>query len=33
MIEAVERAKAQGATRFAAIDFNDYDGEDDEDDD
>lgn len=33
MIEAVERAKAQGATRFAAIDFNDYDGEDGEDDD
>lgn len=27
MIEAVERAKAQGATRFAAIDFNDYDGD------
>ena len=33
MIEAVERAKAQGATRFAAIDFNDYDGDRDEDDD
>ena len=33
MIEAVERAKAQGATRFAAIDFNDYDGACDEDDD
>ena len=33
MIESVERAKAQGATRFAAIDFNDYDGEDGEDDD
>ena len=33
MIETVERAKAQGATRFAAIDFNDYDGEDGEDDD
>lgn len=32
MIEAVERAKAQGATRFAAIDFNDYDGDCDEDD-
>ena len=28
MIEAIERAKAQGATRFAAIDFNDYDGDD-----
>lgn len=27
MIEAVERAKAQGATRFAAIDFNDFDGD------
>ena len=27
MIEAVERAMAQGATRFAAIDFNDYDGD------
>ena len=27
MIEVVERAKAQGATRFAAIDFNDYDGD------
>lgn len=27
MIEAVERAKAQGATKFAAIDFNDYDGD------
>lgn len=27
MIEAVERAKAQGATKLAAIDFNDYDGE------
>lgn len=26
MIEAVERAKAQGATKFAGIDFNDYDG-------
>lgn len=33
MIETVERAKAQGATRFAAIDFNDYDGDRDEDDD
>lgn len=33
MIEAVERAKAQGATKFAAIDFNDYDGDCDEDDD
>lgn len=33
MIETVERAKAQGATRFAAIDFNDYDGACDEDDD
>lgn len=33
MIESVERAKAQGATRFAAIDFNDYDGDRDEDDD
>lgn len=33
MIEAVEHAKAQGATRFAAIDFNDYDGTCDEDDD
>ena len=33
MIETVERAKAQGATRFAAIDFNDYDGDSDEDDD
>ena len=32
MIEAVERAKAQGATRFAAIDFNDYDGDCDDDD-
>lgn len=32
MIETVERAKAQGATRFAAIDFNDYDGACDEDD-
>lgn len=32
MIETVERAKAQGATRFAAIDFNDYDGDRDEDD-
>lgn len=31
MIEAVERAKAQGATRFAAIDFNDYDGDCDDD--
>lgn len=30
MIETVERAKAQGATRFAAIDFNDYDGDIDE---
>lgn len=27
MIEAVERAKAQGATKFAAIDFNDYGGD------
>lgn len=27
MIEAVERAKAQGATKLAAIDFNDYDGD------
>jgi hypothetical protein len=27
MIEAVERAKAQGATKFAAIDFNDYAGD------
>ena len=27
IIEAVERAKAQGATKFAAIDFNDYDGD------
>lgn len=27
MIEAIERAKAQGATKFAAIDFNDYDGD------
>ena len=33
MIETVELAKAQGATRFAAIDFNDYDGDCDEDDD
>lgn len=33
MIEAVEHAKAQGATRFAAIDFNDYDGDVTEDDD
>lgn len=33
MIETVERAKAQGATRLAAIDFNDYDGNCDEDDD
>ena len=33
MIEAVERAKAQGATKFAAIDFNDYDGDCDDDDD
>lgn len=33
MIETVECAKAQGATRFAAIDFNDYDGDRDEDDD
>jgi len=33
MIEAVERAKAQGATKFAAINFNDYDGDFDEDDD
>ena len=33
MIETVERAKAQGATRFAAIDFTDYDGDRDEDDD
>lgn len=33
MIEVVERAKAQGATRFAAIDFNDYDGDCDDDDD
>lgn len=33
MIEAIERAKAQGATRFAAIDFNDYDGDCDDDDD
>lgn len=33
MIETVERAKAQGATRFAAIDFNDYGGNCDEDDD
>ena len=33
MIETVERAKAQGATRFAAIDFNGYDGACDEDDD
>jgi hypothetical protein len=32
MIEAVERAKAQGATKFAAIDFNDYDGDCDDDD-
>lgn len=32
MIEVVERAKAQGATRFAAIDFNDYDGDCDDDD-
>lgn len=32
MIEAVERAKAQGATKLAAIDFNDYDGTCDEDD-
>lgn len=27
MIEAVEHAKAQGATKFAAIDFNYYDGD------
>lgn len=27
MIDAVEQAKAQGATKFAAIDFNDYDGD------
>lgn len=33
MIEAIEHAKAQGATKFAAIDFNDYDGDFDEDDD
>lgn len=33
MIETVERAKAQGATRLAAIDFTDYDGICDEDDD
>lgn len=33
MIETVERAKAQGATRLAAIDFNDYDDDLDEDDD
>ena len=33
MIEAVERAKAQGATKFAAIDFNDFDGDFDDDDD
>ena len=33
MIETAERAKAQGATRFAAIDFNDYGGNCDEDDD
>ena len=33
MIETVERAKAQGATRFAAIDFNGYNGDSDEDDD
>lgn len=33
MIEAIEHAKAQGATRFAAIDFNDYDGDTDDDDD
>lgn len=33
MIETVERAKAQGATRFAAIDFNGYDGDRYEDDD
>lgn len=33
MIETVEHAKAQGATRFVAIDFNDYDGACDEDDD
>ncbi len=33
MIETVERAKAQGATRFAAIDFNHYDDACDEDDD
>lgn len=32
MIEVVERAKTQGATRFAAIDFNDYDGDCDDDD-
>lgn len=32
MIEAVERAKAQGATKLAAIDFNDYDGDCDDDD-
>ena len=32
MIETVERAKAQGATRFAAIDFNNYGGNCDEDD-
>ena len=32
MIKTAERAKAQGATRFAAIDFNDYDGDLDEDD-
>lgn len=31
MIEVIERAKAQGATRFAAIDFNDYDGDCDDD--
>lgn len=31
MIEVVERAKAQGATKFAAIDFNDYDGDCDDD--
>lgn len=33
MIETIERAKAQGATKFAAIDFNDYDGDCDDDDD
>lgn len=31
MIKAVERAKAQGATKFAAIDFNDFDGDCDDD--